>query len=625
VTLLDETEAEAPEIPRVQITGPGVYDMPAEQYHARPELSSSGMRALLPPGCPAKFHWDQLNPPEPKDEFDFGHVAHKLVLGEGEQIEVLDFDSFRTADARAAKIQAYREGKIPILEREFLKAKAMALEVRKHPKARGLFAYGKPEQSLFWRDAATGVDMRARVDWLREPREGRRLKIVDYKGLALDTPIPTPDGWTTMGELKVGDRVFDSSGRVCSVTAKSEIHQRRCYRMRFDDGSSVICDDEHLWLTSSGPLGIRRPPVVGVHTTEQVRATLRQHGQHHHRVQVAGALDLPDAALPIDPYVLGCWLGDGSAASGRVTSGDPEIFDLIRACGYEVGPDTPRSKKAPTGTVYGLRPQLRALGILGHKAVPSLYLRASKAQRLALLQGLMDTDGSWNGQRHQAVFTSTDKALAMAVHELACSLGQRGVLHTANHTGFGLTVVAYKVTFTPIDGLNPFRLPRKADRVHVPSDLFSKRRVIVAVDEIPAVPTQCITVDSPDSTYLCTESMIPTHNTITRVDPESIRRAIADHAYHQQGATYREAAIALGIGGDDTAVILIFQEKTAPFLVHVVQLNEFDLRLGSARNREAIRIYRECTESGDWPGYPEISRIELPAWAQNNDRLDYMP
>jgi hypothetical protein len=292
VTLIDE--AEAPEIPLVQITGPGVYDMPAEQYHARPELSSSGMRALLPPGCPAKFHWDQLNPPEPKDEFDFGHVAHKLVLGEGEQIEVLDFDSFRTADARAAKLMAYREGKIPILEREFLKAKAMALEVRKHPKARGLFAYGKPEQSLFWRDAATGIDMRARVDWLREAREGRRLKIVDYK-------------------------------------------------------------------------------------------------------------------------------------------------------------------------------------------------------------------------------------------------------------------------------------------------------------------------------------------TITKVDPESIRRAIADHAYHQQGATYREAAIALGIGGQDTAVILIFQEKTAPFLVHVVQLNEFDLRLGSARNREAIRIYRECTESGDWYGYPEISRIELPAWAQNNDRLDYMP
>lgn len=351
----------------------------------------------------------------------------------------------------------------------------------------------------------------------------------DFKGLALDTPIPTPDGWSTIGALSAGDQVFDSAGQPCTVTAKSSVHYRRCYRIRFDDASSVVCDDEHLWLTTSGRNSGRRTTITAVHTTEEIRQTLTLYGQHHHRVAVAGPLSLPETGLPIHPYVLGCWLGDGTASCGRITNPEPEIFERIAACGYEIG-GSPPSARCPQRSIYGLATQLRKAGLLGHKAVPGTYLRASRSQRLALLRGLMDTDGTWNTTRSQAVFTSADKALALSVRELALSLGQRAVLHTITAHGFGLTIEAYHVSFTPV-GLNPFALSRKADKVSVRSEVRSSRRVITAVEETLTVPTQCITVDSPDSTYLCTEAMIPTHNTTASGPWGSVAFQLAGYRY----------------------------------------------------------------------------------------------
>ena len=161
----------------------------------------------------------------------------------------------------------------------------------------------------------------------------------------------------------------------------------------------------------------------------------------------------------------------------------------------------------------------RRAGLLGHEAIPDAYLRAGPSQRIALLRGLMDTDGSWNQTRQQAVFSTTVKAYAHSVRELACSLGQRAVIHPITATGFGQTVQAYHVTFTPSSRLNPFTLPRKADQVSVRSEVRSRQRVIVAVEEMPTVGTQCIAVDSPDSTYLCTEAMITTHDRASRPTP----------------------------------------------------------------------------------------------------------
>ncbi|MFG3046318.1 PD-(D/E)XK nuclease-like domain-containing protein [Streptomyces sp. NPDC048241] len=152
--------------------GPVVRDdLTAEEYHAdTTSVSSSGLRALLAPGCPAQFKWDRDNPRPAKKEFDFGHVAHKLVLGEGSQVDIVDYPDWRSLDAREQRDLAHAEGRIPILAKDYAAAEAMAAAIRQHPIAGPLFApgTGRPELSLYWTDPATGVRCRVRPDWLKQ-------------------------------------------------------------------------------------------------------------------------------------------------------------------------------------------------------------------------------------------------------------------------------------------------------------------------------------------------------------------------------------------------------------------------------------------------------------------------
>ncbi len=163
----------------MKITEPGVYDMPADEYHAQTALSSSGARKLLAPSCPALFKWERDHGQPNKRVFDFGHAAHRMVLGDGPELVVVDADDWRTKAAREARDEAHAEGKVPLLADEFATVSQMAWEQRRHPAA---FEpkNGKPEQSLFAKDAATGVMLRARLDWLPDPTDGR-LTLVDYK------------------------------------------------------------------------------------------------------------------------------------------------------------------------------------------------------------------------------------------------------------------------------------------------------------------------------------------------------------------------------------------------------------------------------------------------------------
>lgn len=343
------------------------------------------------------------------------------------------------------------------------------------------------------------------------------LNIEDYKGLALDTPLPTPGGWTTMGAVRVGDQVLGADGRPTNVVAKSSIHEKPCYRVAFDDGTSVVCDEDHLWTTldaRSGEAvrGVRdiRDSLFTAPMRSSRGATFRP--QRRHSVANAAALDLPEVELPIDPYVYGCWLGDGTRTRGEITKGDPELFDLIEARGHAVGPDIAGKARCATRTVYGLTRLLADAHLLGHRTVPASYLRGSQQQRLDLLRGLMDTDGSWHKGRNRAVFTTCTKELAATVAELVASLGWKAHVFQVVRHGFGQDVDAWDVCFTPVDA-NPFSLPRKADLVRLATTVRSSRRVIRSIEPTLTVPTQCIQVDAADSMYLCGEAMVPTHNT----------------------------------------------------------------------------------------------------------------
>lgn len=159
------------------------------------------------------------------------------------------------------------------------------------------------------------------------------------KALALDTPLPTPTGWTTMGAVRVGDELLAADGTATRVVAATDVMiDRPCYRVTFDDGSTIVADAQHQWVTRTR--AERRVGADGaVRTTEELAATVRcatADARVNHSVATAAPLSLPDRDLLVDPYLLGVWLGDGHAASARFTSADPEIAMRIEGRGYEV-------------------------------------------------------------------------------------------------------------------------------------------------------------------------------------------------------------------------------------------------------------------------------------------------
>jgi hypothetical protein len=157
----------------VEVEAPAIVDgLSAESYHAdKTSISSSGLRALLNPGCPAQFKYDRDHPQPPKREFDLGNAVHAAVLGEGHDIvEIVGFSDYKKADARALRDAAYEAGKVPLLPKEKRQVDDMAAAIRQHPLAGPLFAPGTgiAERSIYWTDPMTGVRCRVRPDWLKQ-------------------------------------------------------------------------------------------------------------------------------------------------------------------------------------------------------------------------------------------------------------------------------------------------------------------------------------------------------------------------------------------------------------------------------------------------------------------------
>ncbi len=350
---------------------------------------------------------------------------------------------------------------------------------------------------------------------------------LEGKALAVDTPIPTPQGWRTMGELQVGDEVFGADGRAYHVVAATEVMLgSTCYEVLFSDGQSIVADAGHLWLTMTRSAR-KHVGRSAVRTTAELAGSLRAHKEYNHHVALADAVRYPEQPLPIDPYVLGMWLGDGTSKRAEITcgAGDEQTLDEIRWAGYCVRDlggrrfhiaglsrgHVGRRRDFASGRFLpddSLSSVLRGLGLLGNKHVPDLYLRSSVPQRLALLQGLMDSDGYVDTQG-RCEFVSIRENLADAVLELAASLGLRPVKRKKKVTFRGVDHgVAFQVKFTP--HLNVFRLERKVARLK--DGPVQRFRAIVDVRRVPTRPVRCIEVDAEDGLFLAGPTFIPTHN-----------------------------------------------------------------------------------------------------------------
>ncbi|MDT4943615.1 MAG: replicative helicase, partial [Pseudonocardiales bacterium] len=592
------------------------------------------------------------------------------------------------------------------------------------------------------------------------------------KALALDTPLPTPNGWTTMGAVQVGDPLLGADGNPTRVVATTDVMlDRPCYEVEFSDGTVIVADADHQWRTttraarrasterapnrwsvssscrqrsagvaerySSEPdalvsvgefvavigedlrLAVQKEawrigaaarearPVSGaqqsytwrvpvysrrllsaavaerVHrplnswrrathpavvTTAEMATTLRcqtADRRLNHSVACTESLNLPEADLPLPPYMLGAWLGDGTSASATLTCADEQIVDNIRAegisvkraagflryrlqfvtpkipsrscevCGRVFHPARPevrtcgqscggkvsalsgpaqvptcqdcgkrvfgwgrcRSCHAQRGTVQAV---LRSIGVLGNKHIPTAYLRASEAQRRALLAGLLDTDG-YATATGNVEFGVTSKRLAHDVRELVVSLGYRAALRTKSVRGRAPeSSTFFTVTFTTSDPV--FALGRKADRQATSTRSGTRARYVVDVRRARSVPVRCVQVDNDDHMYLAGATMVPTHNSTLALD---IARSAA--VKHGKGTVI----FSLEMGRLEIMMRLFSAEAGVALQ---------NMRSGHMSDQDWTRLARRSSELAEAPLFiddsPNLTMMEIRAKAR---------
>lgn len=549
------------------------------------------------------------------------------------------------------------------------------------------------------------------------------------KALALDTPLPTPTGWTTMGEVGVGDLLLGADGKPTRVVAATDVmHGRPCYEVEFSDGTVIVADAQHQWRTTTRAARRQKPPsfrwpmeaiervrrayadslsdperlithreavaVVGVEfrnvlhtvaqafgsgakvpievggqqrhyawhapayqaaglfgslhervttpmnathpevvTTEEIARTLRvaRDGRPNHAVTVAAAFQLDDVVLPLSPYALGLWLGDGDSASARITTADPEIVANLEAEGlrvtqvgsslsYQVALPAPEENAARLCVVCGASfvprtAEVRTCGrTCGGKArfvsapvaaptcpdcdLPWSGLRRCRACHAhhGTVQGILRSLGVLGDKHIPCVYLRASESQRRAL--LAGLLDSDGYVSPSGQIQLALTnqrlaqdahelilSLGYKATMRtkPVAGRTPdsstsylinfttsdllFRLTRKAQRQAPSVSPVTRSRYIVDARPVESVPVRCVEVDNADHMYLASRACVPTHNSTLGLD------------------FARSAAIKHGM----TTVIFSLE----------MSRNEITMRLLSAEARVALHAMRSGMMSDD--------------------------
>ena len=507
------------------------------------------------------------------------------------------------------------------------------------------------------------------------------------KALKLDTLLPTPTGWTTMGEVAVGDWLIGADGNPTRVVAATDVMiGRPCYEVEFSDGSVIVADAEHQWLTdtrssrksaqaaAAGYNGYRNQRTfAAIRTTRQIADTLRcptVDRRLNHSVANARPLRAANADLLVPAYTLGAWLGDGTSASAQITSADPELImrieaegieahqssakyryqlclptvgeiarrdcvvcgelfvpqtSQVRTCGRSCGgrarflsapappPSCSRCGSRSSGlrlcqtchkAVGTLQGRLRSIGVLGNKHIPMEYLRASEAQRRALLAGLLDTDGTvTNGGAVQ--FSVTNRRLADDVFELVVSLGYRCQRAAKRVRGRSEeTSTAFILNFSTDEDV--FYLSRKAlahkQRRASAGTARSGSRFITDVRPVASVPVRCVEVDNADHLYLAGRSMIPTHNSTLGLD--FLRSCSIKN---------RLASVVFSLEMSKTEIVMRLLSAEA-------KIKLADMRSGRMSDDDWTRLARRMSEISEAPLYiddsPNLTMMEIRAKAR---------
>lgn len=361
------------------------------------------------------------------------------------------------------------------------------------------------------------------------------------KALQYGEEIPTPDGFKRIEDIRVGDIVYGSDGKQCSVTSIPFDGEDECYEFEFDEGSKVVASKDHEWVCKTARQRFAKEYTARGKTwanhdygkwiklsSSEIyeKAKYATSTRPYHRVAIPLPAPVQGAHKNLfDPYLVGVFLGNGSfpatgSTSVTFASADPEIYEYaIKKHGAV--PTSRKNSKKLQWRLNGYQKQFEALGLKGkrsyEKNIPREYLRASFEERYALLNGLMDTDGTVMS-RGAVSYSTTSTQLKNDFEELVHSLGgtAQSKLRKAGYKKDGVYHRCHDCWQIAVRiPINPFRLKRKADKYyHV---RYKYERLIYSMKPVGKRRARCLTVDSPDNTFLCTRSFIVTHNSSTQI------------------------------------------------------------------------------------------------------------
>lgn len=357
------------------------------------------------------------------------------------------------------------------------------------------------------------------------------------------TNVLTPAGWRPIGDLQVGDLVIGSNGEPTPVLGVYPQGEKDIYRLTAQDGSWTLCCGEHLWTVRTAADRRRGKPWRVLETKDMIGNLRAAHARRYELPMLTAPVSMPEQTVPMDPYALGLLLGDGcltGATTPAFATADQELADALQAAlpgvtvRHKKGVDYTLNRVKSSGDVVTLENpvtgMLRALDLFGarshSKFVPDVYLNNSADVRLAVLQGLLDSDGGPVTQRDRTCriqYTTTSIMLRDDVVGLVQSLG--GVAYTRRRHALGRKpgqangrpVVhrrdAHIVDIRLPEGIEPFRLTRKRDAYHAAGGGGRPMRFIDSIEPAGREESVCIQVAAEDSLYV-TQDYLLTHNTL---------------------------------------------------------------------------------------------------------------
>ena len=369
------------------------------------------------------------------------------------------------------------------------------------------------------------------------------------KALKPDELVLSEHGWIKIKDIKIGDKVYGSDGKLCNVTSKTDIQKDlEMYKITLRDGREIEACKDHLWKIweKNRNKNSKAEDLYSVLSTEKLFESpfynridskhkerygeIRQVKESKYFIPLNKCIDYKEVNLSIDPYFLGLWLGDGHSHAIAITTADKEIADYC----YKIAEDfehtvTVMQKKDNMASTYSITKgrgnhikaeertllnTFKSLNLINNKHIPREYLESSKEQRLELLRGLMDSDGT--ASKRCVNFSNSNKTIIDNVVELARSLGMYVSVSTSQAKLYGVEKkITYKVLIKTNEKI--FNLQRKdtEHKKHQPKGIFGTGRfdrvAIVDIQKVENSDGVCITVDNEDKTYI-TKDYIVTHN-----------------------------------------------------------------------------------------------------------------